>query len=259
MFEAEGRFFKNSLGTAFEYFTPQKVYIHLGRGQSKTRALMKHVEELLSQGKSVQIIDYSRLCKGRDGWKPITIDYDLVCNNPYSHYRDYPIESMLKPMGDPVKFTDIWAYDESTEFTQEQWTKYNEHIRRRLKMNIAFVILWMIFFHIVDDYYLQGWLASAKQKSWWEENYRFEKYKYKNDYIWALIMHSFSWSFMIMLPIAYVQQFGIGWRYVVMFIVNLIVHAVVDNLKANKKTINLWQDQTIHLAQIMFTAFALLV
>ena len=31
-------------------------------------------------------------------------------------------------------------------------------------MSKAFIVLWMIFFHIVDDYYLQGWLASAKQK-----------------------------------------------------------------------------------------------
>lgn len=28
----------------------------------------------------------------------------------------------------------------------------------------------MVFGHIVDDYYLQDWLASAKQKSWWEQN-----------------------------------------------------------------------------------------
>lgn len=32
------------------------------------------------------------------------------------------------------------------------------------------LLLTMLFCHIVDDYYLQGWLASAKQKSWWEKN-----------------------------------------------------------------------------------------
>lgn len=39
-------------------------------------------------------------------------------------------------------------------------------------MNIAYkivILFTMIFCHIVDDYYLQGWLASAKQKSWWEK------------------------------------------------------------------------------------------
>lgn len=34
-------------------------------------------------------------------------------------------------------------------------------------MNIAykiFILFTMIFCHVVDDYYLQGWLASAKKK-----------------------------------------------------------------------------------------------
>ena len=30
----------------------------------------------------------------------------------------------------------------------------------------VFVLLGMVFAHIVDDYYLQGWLASTKQKDW---------------------------------------------------------------------------------------------
>lgn len=37
-------------------------------------------------------------------------------------------------------------------------------------MKNVFVLLSMIFLHIVDDYYLQGILVSMKQKSWWEEN-----------------------------------------------------------------------------------------
>ena len=67
------------------------------------------------------------------------------------------------------------------------------------------LLLTMIFLHIVDDYYLQGWLASAKQKSWWEQN-ALDKL-YKHDYIMALFMHSFSWAFMIMLvPTIYELQ-----------------------------------------------------
>ena len=34
-----------------------------------------------------------------------------------------------------------------------------------------FILLCMIFCHIIDDYYLQGILASMKQKSWWKNNY----------------------------------------------------------------------------------------
>lgn len=124
-------------------------------------------------------------------------------------------------------------------------------------MSKLFVILWMIFFHIVDDYYLQGWLASAKQKSWWEQNVSDKLYEH--DYIWALIMHSFSWAFMIMLPIAYVQQFDIRFNFFILFVLNITIHAFVDDLKANKKLINLWQDQFIHMVQIMLTSVLLYI
>ena len=119
-------------------------------------------------------------------------------------------------------------------------------------MDKAFVILLMIFCHIVDDYYLQGWLASAKQKEYWEKNAPQRMYKY--DYIWALIMHSFSWTFMIMLPIAYVNSFDINKMFAGVFLLNFIIHAVIDDLKANKKAINLWMDQSVHILQIVSTA-----
>ena len=111
------------------------------------------------------------------------------------------------------------------------------------------IFLTMIFLHIVDDYYLQGILAQMKQKKFWKEQALDELYKY--DYIWALIMHAFSWTFMIMLPLIFVSP--ISPAFYVIFVVNLAVHAYVDNLKANKHKINLWQDQLIHLAQIILT------
>ena len=111
------------------------------------------------------------------------------------------------------------------------------------------IFLTMIFLHIVDDYYLQGILAQMKQKKFWKEQAPDELYKY--DYIWALIMHAFSWTFMIMLPLIFVSP--ISSAFYVIFVVNLAVHAYVDNLKANKHKINLWQDQLIHLAQIILT------
>ena len=47
-----------------------------------------------------------------------------------------------------------------------------------------------------------------KQKKWWQENAPQKLYKY--DYIVALIMHSMSWSFMIMLPIAIGVNFDVS-------------------------------------------------
>ena len=118
-------------------------------------------------------------------------------------------------------------------------------------MNL-FIILAMIFCHIVDDYYLQGWLASAKQKKWWEENA--PQKLYNHDYIMALIMHSMSWSFMIMLPIAISMSFNVSMLFVIVFILNAVIHTLVDNLKANKLQISLITDQLIHLSQIFVTA-----
>ena len=124
-------------------------------------------------------------------------------------------------------------------------------------MDKGLIILTMIFCHIVDDYGLQGILASMKQKSWWQKQEQYTD-KYKYDYIVALIMHSFSWAFMIMLPIVFISGFKIGVPFIIAFIVNTVVHGVVDDLKANKMKINLVQDQAIHVAQIIITAIILL-
>ena len=119
-------------------------------------------------------------------------------------------------------------------------------------MDTLFLVLSMIFCHIVDDYYLQGWLASAKQKKYWQDNAPDKMYRY--DYIWALLMHSFSWSFMVMLPIAFSLSFDVNVLFGSVFAFNVVIHAFTDDLKANKKKINLWVDQIIHLTQIVITA-----
>lgn len=124
-------------------------------------------------------------------------------------------------------------------------------------MNNIFIFLLMIFCHIVDDYYLQGWLASAKQKKYWEENAPDKMYRY--DYIWALIMHSFSWAFMIMLPVAFFMKFNINFDFVIVFLWNIGMHALTDNAKANEKKINLIKDQIIHLLQIAATFMVLII
>ena len=124
-------------------------------------------------------------------------------------------------------------------------------------MNNVFIILCMIFCHVIADYNLQGWLASAKQKSYWEKNAPDEMYKH--DYICALIMHSFSWTFMIMLPLMYVVGFKVDSFLLFLFVSNVLLHAITDDFKANKKVLNLWQDQSIHMYQIVITAALVLL
>lgn len=112
-----------------------------------------------------------------------------------------------------------------------------------------FILCTMIFMHILDDYKLQGMLSNLKQETWWKENYPNKLYKY--DYIIALITHSFSWSFMILLPVT--LYLGIQKFNIIVVLINLIIHAIVDDLKANKLKINLIQDQLIHIIQIIVT------
>ena len=110
-----------------------------------------------------------------------------------------------------------------------------------------FVLFTMIFFHIVDDYYLQGILAKMKQRKWWEENAPDKMYRY--DYIVALIAHAFSWSFIITVPTLLVSN-----KYSTMcifMIINTIIHAYVDHQKANRRCINLFVDQLCHIIQII--------
>ena len=114
---------------------------------------------------------------------------------------------------------------------------------------IIFILLIMLFCHIIDDFYLQGILASMKQKMWWRKQEQYKE-KYKYDYIVALIIHSFSWVFMIILPIAIYLKFNLGWLYLA-YPINLTIHAIVDDLKANKLKINLIVDQSIHILQII--------
>ena len=121
----------------------------------------------------------------------------------------------------------------------------------------VFIILCMIFCHIIADYNLQGWLASAKQKSYWEKNAPDQMYKH--DYICALIMHSFGWTFMIMLPLMYVVGFKVDSFLLFLFVSNALLHAITDDFKANKKVINLWQDQCIHMCQIVIPAALILL
>lgn len=121
-------------------------------------------------------------------------------------------------------------------------------------MTKLFVIMFMLFCHVFDDYKLQaGVLNNLKQKKWWREQPEYNDC-YRYDYIVGLIMHSISWSFMIMLPLAIYLSFNITLPFVIIFLCNVLVHAVVDDLKANRKVINLVVDQAVHMVQIAATA-----
>ena len=127
------------------------------------------------------------------------------------------------------------------------------------------ILLTMIFFHIIDDFVLQGVLAKMKQKSYWKE-YVDKNSHYRYDYIVALLAHSFEWAFMILIPVfIYWSKSEMNYfnenliQILIVMFLNTIIHAFVDNLKANELIINLIEDQMIHLIQIFVTWFVLIM
>ena len=123
---------------------------------------------------------------------------------------------------------------------------------------LMFIFLSMIFLHIIDDYVLQQpCLANLKQKKFWDANA--PNKLYKNDYRMALLMHSFSWSFMIMLPLAIYNNFDMRMDFLFMIVLNTACHYIVDDIKANKGKINLIVDQIMHITQIIVTFIVLMI
>ena len=114
----------------------------------------------------------------------------------------------------------------------------------------------MIFLHIYNDYNMQGILANMKQADWWWRQPSMEE-KYKNDYKMALIEHAFSWSFTITIPFVITailhQNSLLAILLIISYFFNTIIHAFIDNLKANQMRINLITDQLLHLIQIFIT------
>lgn len=71
----------------------------------------------------------------------------------------------------------------------------------------------------------------------------------------ALAEHSFMWSFLVCLPLlGYMGMTSgwneAGWLFSALVGFNTVIHAMVDNEKANKGTFNLIQDQLVHFVQI---------
>ena len=115
------------------------------------------------------------------------------------------------------------------------------------------IILFMILFHIIDDFVLQPIsLSNLKQKKWWEKQEGYSD-KYKDDYKVALAIHSISWSIMIHIPLVIMFPSLGQLALLISFIVNAVIHYFIDDLKANKLKINLFEDQMVHFWQICTT------
>ena len=121
------------------------------------------------------------------------------------------------------------------------------------------IVLFMILFHIIDDFVLQPIsLSNLKQKKWWEKQEGYSD-KYKDDYKVALAIHSISWSIMIHIPLVIMFPSLGQLALLISFIVNAVIHYYIDDLKANKLKINLFEDQMVHFCQICTTLSVIMI
>lgn len=121
-------------------------------------------------------------------------------------------------------------------------------------LDLVYIFILMVFFHIVDDFVLQtACLSKLKQKELWQEICGENFSKYKNDYKMALFIHALSWSIAIILPFIIFNVKTSSTLLLTMIVFNTIIHALIDHIKANKKETTLVADQIIHFLQIFLT------
>lgn len=117
-------------------------------------------------------------------------------------------------------------------------------------MGLITLTFLMLFCHIVDDFCLQTCcLNKLKQRSFWKT---YDK-KYEDDWIISLVLHSLEWAIAIHLPIIFFLEYS-ELALAISVIVNMTIHAIVDDIKANKLAITLESDQVIHILQVVSTA-----
>ena len=135
-------------------------------------------------------------------------------------------------------------------------------------------LLFMVLMHIIEDFHVQGIMAQMKQRQWWCDtiaeyivahpslNLSGEDFSNTyNDHKIVLLLHGFEWSMFIHAPIIVSHIVYNGWGFSEGFLfvmcitvcLNAIVHAIVDNLKANARSISLVCDQACHIIQVVIT------
>ena len=125
------------------------------------------------------------------------------------------------------------------------------------------ILIAVLFLHVMADFRWQGIMAEMKSQDWWKKQKGYYD-KYKNDYIPPLFWHSFHWSCCILLPylaISQLMHYALGTvmpSFLVALAANTVVHMFIDHQKANCKSINLVQDQMLHVFQMVLTHVCLI-
>lgn len=117
-----------------------------------------------------------------------------------------------------------------------------------------FVILMLL--HLLADFPLQTIgnpsIANLKCRDWWLDYFKGDKKAlepYKDDYKVMLIIHGFIWSAITFFPMWTTAQALIPMA--ALLLGNTIIHAYIDNAKANWRCLSLVADQSLHVLQII--------
>lgn len=118
------------------------------------------------------------------------------------------------------------------------------------------LFLLMVLLHIIDDFVLQPiCLSKLKQREYWENDELGKKHLYRNDYKAALFIHGLSWSIMVHLPLIcmqFIHDYELGTPCICIGVLaHAVIHAYIDDIKANMYEANLIQDQFFHLTQLV--------
>lgn len=139
------------------------------------------------------------------------------------------------------------------------------------------LLMMMVTLHVFADFHLQGILANMKQREWWYHSIQdavvdserrhnrgadldskeasafvdMRMKMYGKDYIAALWLHAFEWSFIVCIPLMWFVE--MNWVGAALVLLNTVLHAYIDDLKCNQMEISLVTDQCCHLVQILCT------
>lgn len=128
-----------------------------------------------------------------------------------------------------------------------------------ISVNPSSVLAIMFLLHFFADFNLQihGRLDKFKQAKWWSEQIPkgmsererlalWRKFRY--DYVCGLLCHGFYWALIVCLP----HLVTCSCSYAFNVILHGLLHAFIDDLKCNRGKLNLWEDQLMHAAQLVF-------
>lgn len=160
---------------------------------------------------------------------------------------------------------------------------------------LILVLVGMIVAHILAEYCIQGMMIAMKSKSFWkgmfvgrmpsmrcmnpeteddetrraalsfekalrdehdEAEEAWESHPCRNDYIPAMISHSFIWAVMIgIAPIVWliVRGYDTWWLMVIMMVANTALHAVIDNIRTNVGRMTMVEAHLWCMGQIIVT------